>query len=104
MPKRERSPNPEICCDLNARMTDSGYSLERRGSVDDLNALGLSLESAVGRQFVFVMDDADDYGRPDDIMFNGSVAFDEEWGYLAIIDEGSDIYWSSEIERRQEPE
>jgi hypothetical protein len=27
---------PEICCDLNARMTENGYSLQIRGAIDGL--------------------------------------------------------------------
>jgi hypothetical protein len=96
MPKRRRHPYPEIYCDLNARMTDRGYSLSRRGSVDDLRKLGLSLEAAVGRRFTFVMDDADEQGRPDDIMFNGVVIHDDQYGYLAQADDDG-FYWRSEI-------
>jgi hypothetical protein len=76
-------------------MTENGYSLERRGSVEDLEKLGLTLEQAVGRRFTFFADDADDKGEPDDIMFNGVVVKDEQWGYLAVAD--SEIYWRSEL-------
>jgi hypothetical protein len=96
MPERRRHPYPEIYCDLNARMTERGYSLERRGSVEDLKTLGLDLASAVGRQFTFVMDDADKHGQPDDIMFNGVVIHDDKYGYLAQAD-GDGFYWRSQI-------
>jgi hypothetical protein len=96
MGMRKRHPFPEIYCDLNARMTDRGYSLERNGSVADLAKLGLTLESAIGKRFTFMMDDADDNGNPDDIMFNGVVIHDPEWGYLALADEDG-VYWRSEI-------
>ena len=96
MGTRKRHPFPEIYCDLNARMTDRGYSLERNGSVADLAKLGLTLESAVGKRFTFMMDDADDNGNPDDIMFNGVVIHDPKWGYLALADEDG-VYWRSEI-------
>ena len=55
-------PLAEIYCDLNARMTDRGYSLERRGSVEDLAKLGLTLAGAVGRRVAFVQGDADEQG------------------------------------------
>ncbi len=97
MPSRPRHPYPEIYCDLNARMTERGYSLERRGSVEDLSKLGLTLESAVGRRFTFFSDDADEQGRPDDIMFNGVVVFDSTYGYLAEADLDG-IYWRSYID------
>jgi hypothetical protein len=95
MGRRARHPHPEVYCDLNARMTEHGYSLERRGSVEDLAKLGLTLEQAVGKRFTFYMDDANDKGEPDDIMFNGVVVKDERWGYMAVAD--SDVYWRSEL-------
>lgn len=77
-------------------MTDRGYSLERNGSISDLSNLGLTLETAVGKRFTFFMDDGDENGNPDDIMFNGVIAHDPESGYLAIMDE-DDVYWRSQI-------
>jgi hypothetical protein len=77
-------------------MTEHGYSLERRGSVEDLQKLGFTLEMSVGEHFTFYMDDADEQGRPDDIMFNGVVVLDDNWGYLAVED-GDGFYWRSQI-------
>ena len=98
MSNRKRSPYPEIYCDFNARMTERGFSLERNGSVKDLERLGLTLESVIGQQFVFYMEDADDSGNPDDIMFDGIVIFSKEYGYLAIMTAGTDFYWRSNVE------
>jgi hypothetical protein len=42
------------------------------------------------------MDDADEQGRPDDIMFNGVVIHDAKYGYLAQGDEDG-VYWRSQI-------
>ena len=61
---RAKHPYPEIYCDLNACMIERGYSLERRGSIADLDRLGLTLESAVGRRFTFYMDDGNERGEP----------------------------------------
>ena len=84
---------PEIYCDLNARVTENGYSLERRGSVEDFAKLGLTLEQAVGKQFVFNGgEDTNEDGKPADIMFNGRVVKDLQWGYLAVSDEHG-VYW-----------
>ena len=88
---------PEVYCDLNAGY-GPGYSLELRGSVDSLAKLGLSLASAVGKRFIFYMDDADDDGTPNDIMFRGVVVHDPQYGYLAIKDEG-DYFHRSELLR-----
>jgi len=95
MVTRTRHPFPEIYCDRNARMTDRGYSLQRNGSVSDLSNLGLTLESAVGKRFTFYMDDGDENGNPDDVMFNGVVVHDPELGYLAEMDD--DVYWRSQV-------
>jgi hypothetical protein len=76
-------------------MTKRGYLLTRR-SVENLTKHGLTLESAVGRRFTFVQDDADKDGKPDDIMFNGVVIHDDKFGYLALADEDG-VYWRSEI-------
>jgi hypothetical protein len=84
---------PEIYCDLNAGMTENGYSLERRGSIEDLAKLGLTLEQAVGMKFIFNGgEDSDENGNPADIMFNGFVVKDSRWGYLAVSDEDG-VYW-----------
>ena len=83
----------EIYCDLNARMMSNGYSLETRGSIEDLAKLGLTLEQAVGKRFFFNGGlDADDFGRAADIMFNGVVVKDLYWGYLALSD-AEGVYW-----------
>lgn len=62
---RQRSGLREIYCDLNARMTERGYSLEHRGSIVDLEKLGLTLRTAMGKRFTFYMDDGDAQGRPE---------------------------------------
>jgi len=94
--KRPRHPHPEFYCDFNGRVRDRDFSLEGKGSIADLQKLGLDLKSAVGRRFTFVSDDADDQGNPDDIMIDGIVIYDEQYGYLAHAD-GDDFYWRSQI-------
>jgi hypothetical protein len=97
MTGRRKIEHDEVYCDFNARMTMNGYSLERRGSIEDLRNLGLTLEAAVGRHFTFVMDDANDDGTPNDIMFNGTVVHDPKWGYLAVEDEHG-FFWRSDTD------
>jgi hypothetical protein len=96
MTKRARSPDPEIWCDFNGRMTERGY-LPTSGTIQDLAALGLTLETALGQRFVFVSGDADEHGNPDDIMCNGTIVRDAHFGILL---EGDDtgIYWRSELD------
>ena len=96
MTKREKSSDPEIWCDFNGRMTERGF-LPTSGTLRDLAALGLTLESAVGRRFVFVSGDEDEHGNPDDIMCNGIVVRDLAFGILLEADE-SGIYWRSELQ------
>jgi len=95
MIKRARSTDPEIWCDFNGRMTERGY-LPTNGTIQDLAALGLTLEKAVGRRFVFVSDDADQQGNPDDIMCNGTIVRDVEFGILLEADHNG-FYWRSEL-------
>jgi hypothetical protein len=82
--------------ETHARMIERGYSLERTGSIEALRKLGLDLAAAAGRRFTFCMDDADEHGRPDDIMFNGVVIHDTKYGYLAQADDDG-VYWRSQI-------
>lgn len=92
---RARSPDPEIFCDFNAQMTERGY-LPTSGTIEDLAALGLSLQNATGRRFVVFSDDADEHGNPDAIMHNGIVVGDERFGSLLEIDD-TGFYWRSEL-------
>ena len=50
----------------------------------------------MGRRFVFVSDDADKQGNPDDIMCNGTVVRDAQFGFLLEIDDGG-FYWRSDL-------
>jgi hypothetical protein len=93
---RKRSSDPEIWCDFNGRMTERGY-LPTNGTIQDLAALGLTLEEAVGHRFVFVSDDADEQGNPDDIMHNGVVVRDARCGVLLEIDDTDYFYHRSEL-------
>jgi hypothetical protein len=95
MGKRARSSDPEIWCDFNGRMTERAY-LPTNGTIQDLAALGLTLETAVGRRFVFVSDDADEHGNPDDIMCNGVIIRDANFGILLEGDDDG-FYWRSEL-------
>jgi len=76
-------------------MTERGF-VPTNGTIRDLAALGLSLEETVGRRFVFVSDDADEHGNPDNIMHSGTVIRDAQFGVLLEIDD-TDFYWRSEL-------
>ena len=89
---------PEIFCDLNAQMTENGYLLTR-GSVDDLSKCGLTLESAIGKEFLFCdpSADRDKAGVIQDICFTGYVERNQEFGFLAI--QTGDLYWREAVTR-----
>jgi hypothetical protein len=65
--------------------------------MQDLAALGLTLEEAVGRRFAFVSNEADEQGNPDDIMHNGVVVCDARFGVLLEIDDTDYFYHRSEL-------
>lgn len=67
-----------------------------QGTFRDLAALGLTIEEAVGRTFVFVMGDADEHGNPDDLMCNGSIIRESQFGILLEMD-AEGFYWRSEL-------
>ena len=85
--------NQEIYCDLNSMMTDKDYRLVT-GSMRDLEKTGLTLEQAKGKKFTFYMDDADDDGTPNDIMFDGTIVSSAEYKYS--IERQSDFYWRND--------
>ena len=95
MSARAKSPDHEIFCDFNCRMTERGFR-PTRGTVEDLAALGLTLDDAVGRRFVFVSEDADEHGNRDHIMHGGTVVRDSRFGILLETDD-TGFYWRSEL-------
>ncbi len=97
----ENASLSEICIDLNARMTDTGYSLQIRGAIEDLAKFGLTLEEAVGKQFLFNGGtDTDEHGQAAEIVFRGVVTKDPVWGFLAVCDE-SGLHWRPVSEAQQ---
>lgn len=71
---------PEIFCDLNAGAGANGYRLTN-GSFADLEKLGLTPEQAIGMQLSFNGGaDTDEHGQAADIMFDGTIVKDDEWG------------------------
>ena len=64
---------PFVFCDLNARMTETGYALTN-GSIACLSALGLTPEAATGRSFRF---------GDGDLMFFGTIESHQFYGFLA---------------------
>jgi hypothetical protein len=62
--------------------------LKQIGTAQDVMLNDIKLEE--GLRLGFYCEDADDEGRPDDLLFEGSVHFDSEKNqWYAIIDENS---------------
>jgi hypothetical protein len=86
---KRKLPNsvPEVMIDFNARMTQSGYMATCRGTLEDLAEIGLSLDAAVGKLFIF----SEAGGRlphsPTDLICTGTIVVDPEFGFLAVEDE-----------------
>jgi len=93
---RRRHPYPEIFVDLNAQWGERIYSAECQGTIADLAKLGMTLETASGKRFTFVMEDADQKGNLDDIMFNGVIERRPDGSYQVLADQDG-IYWRSQI-------
>lgn len=86
MTKSVRTNIGKIYCDQNDGMTDRRY-MPTIGTRDDLAALGLTLETAVGLPFELYMPDGDLDGNLGDIVGNGTVVVDAEFGFLLEVDE-----------------
>lgn len=91
--QKNDAKEPRIYCDLNGRMTEHRY-LPTRGTTDDLAALGLTLEHAVGRRFMLAMPDADEHDNPGVLVARGTVVIDQEGGFLLQANE--EFTWQSE--------
>ncbi len=65
----------------NTREYQSPFTI---GTWEDLKALGIVPEE--GMRLAFYDDDADDDGKPDDLIFEGIAHFEPSKGWIAIID------------------
>jgi len=91
MPDREQLP--EIWCDFNGRVAPSSYWIGTQTTIDQLAAMGLTLESAVGRRFTFNGgDDSDDSNVPSEILCEGVLEQDSALRcFVARVD--NKFYW-----------
>ncbi|MEC7120329.1 MAG: hypothetical protein VXW65_10555 [Pseudomonadota bacterium] len=79
--------HPEVYFDINARMTERGYLLTS-GSLANLSQLGLTPSKAVGMKFTFNGgNDVDNDGTPVEVIFDGTIEWSAEYGYLAVTDD-----------------
>ena len=85
------SDDREIRVDFNDRMTKRGHLLTNC-ALADLARLGLTPGQAAGQTFLFNGGaDTDEDGNPADILCRGTIAADEDYGFLAEVD--GDFFW-----------
>ena len=63
------------------------------GTYEDIKAVGLTLEQGI--RLRFYDEDGDELGRPDDLLFEGTVHFMPAKGWGAVID-ASTFHWESD--------
>lgn len=90
-----RTAHPQLYFDGNAQVAERSFILVQ-GALDDLLALGLTPESALGMRFTFVQEDTGPAGEPDALLFNGTIAHSPLLGHFALADPGG-FRWLSEI-------
>ena len=89
-----RTAHPRLYFDANAELASRSFALVR-GTLDDLQALGLTPEQALGARFSFVQEDAGVNGEPDALLFDGTIAHSAALGFFALADPGG-IRWLSD--------
>jgi hypothetical protein len=72
----------KIYIDLNALDGDTVVH-KQFGTIRDL--VNLDIEIVEGMKLPFYADDADEDGRPDDILVDGHVTFENETGHLVAV-------------------
>jgi len=90
-----KTAHPRIYFDCNSALAESSFGLVR-GMLEDLQALGLTPETAEGSRFTFVQEDVGPTGQPDALIFNGAIARSATLGYFALADSGG-VHWLSEL-------
>jgi len=75
----------KVYADFNNLDDQNRLKLTCAGTIRDLARLGI--EPREGMALTFFMDDADDEGRPDELLARGVVHYDEETGtWVASVD------------------
>jgi len=86
---------PRIYFDGNCALADNVFGLVQ-GAIDDLRALGLTPETALGSPFTFVQEDVGPNDEPDALIFNGTIALSPTLWYVAQVDQAG-VHWLSEL-------
>ena len=87
---------PQLYFDANNQLASFVFGLVT-GTKNDLAKMGLTPQSALGRQFLFVQEDEGPNGEPDAIQFLGTIDHSEKFGYHLRVG-GGGVHWRSDIE------
>ena len=75
---------PRIYADLHNLDDDNRVCLDAAGTRDDLARLGLQLTD--GLQLTLYTEDADESGRPDELLVDGAARLTDERNWVAEVD------------------
>jgi hypothetical protein len=90
-----KTAHTQLYFDGNAQLAERAFALVQ-GTLDDLRAIGLSPQSALGARFTFVQEDEGPAGEPDALLFNGTIAHSPGLGHFILAD-SEGVRWLSEI-------
>jgi hypothetical protein len=90
-----KTDHPRIYFDCNSELAEGSFALVR-GMLEDLQALGLTPDTAEGSRFTFVQEDVGPKGHPDALIFNGTIAHSAALGHFALADPGG-VHWLSDL-------
>jgi hypothetical protein len=90
-----KSHHPRLYFDCNSQLAEGSFALVQ-GTLDDLQALGLTPETAVGMRFTFVQEETGPSGDPDALLCNGTIAYTPSMGHFALAD-SEGVQWLSKI-------
>jgi hypothetical protein len=90
-----KSRHPRLYFDCNSQLAERSFALVQ-GTLDELQALKLTPESALGMRFTFVQEETGPSGGPDALVCDGTIACTPSLGHFALADPGG-VKWVSEI-------
>lgn len=84
-----KTDHPRLYFDANTHLAERSYELVH-GAVKDLEALGLTPDSALGMPFIFVQEEIGPIGEWDALLFNPTLGLVAQVGY-------NGVHWLSEL-------
>ncbi|HKB04824.1 MAG TPA: hypothetical protein VKD90_21555 [Gemmataceae bacterium] len=92
---------PRLYADFQNLDDDGHVRLNTQGTFHDLSRLGLTLTE--GTALILYTDDADETGRPDDLLVDGLVRRTADGGWVAEVDWDSLRHASDEVRLDGDP-